>query len=487
MVNPKPYGKRKSSSKSPADNIKKKETNSSLLSSPLIVIFGLLVIGSAVFFQIRRNPPDTSENFGQDIETFVEPDVEPAVGSILKEDLNQEEFPLKQLMKQRVPRVFRNTKVENWLARKWNFESLFQKYGNLPSTLKVYKRSVDSVFGPNWRTNKPLSALNLHWNYEYKTEQVSRSDFFKHLKQKESKEFWYYQDDLDVFTGDVYDDLGEGLSEMISTPKKSSMGIWMGQKGVTAHAHYDSYDNVYVQIQGRKKFRLVSPTKWREVQPYPFLHPSFAQSQRGLGARKNITDETFFTEIEGLEVVLFPGDVLYIPPSWWHEVTALDNSLSINFWSYARENDLLEGAWTAFVGPAEHFLDQFEERIGNSGLQKLLMPRVLYSLLIDKINDPAITLSIAGDVIKTLFEPSFVSGELPEDFDAQRVEWCKRSDVMHQKTRQRLDMLADDIALVFRRMPKDTRSMMFANFLEFLGYWSSDAAHSGAFIKHCIA
>jgi hypothetical protein len=40
------------------------------------------------------------------------------------------------------------------------------------------------------------------------------------------------------------------------------------------------------------------------------------------------------SRLRGLEVVLQPGDLLYIPPLWWHHVTAIaDVSLSVNVWS----------------------------------------------------------------------------------------------------------------------------------------------------------
>lgn len=29
---------------------------------------------------------------------------------------------------------------------------------------------------------------------------------------------------------------------------------------------------------------------------------------------------------------LGPGEMLYIPPNWWHHVTALTPSFSVSFW-----------------------------------------------------------------------------------------------------------------------------------------------------------
>jgi lysine-specific demethylase 8 len=39
-----------------------------------------------------------------------------------------------------------------------------------------------------------------------------------------------------------------------------------------------------------------------------------------------------FAEAEYEELILGPGDMLYIPRSHWHYVRALSTSVSINFW-----------------------------------------------------------------------------------------------------------------------------------------------------------
>ena len=33
-----------------------------------------------------------------------------------------------------------------------------------------------------------------------------------------------------------------------------------------------------------------------------------------------------------VDVVLAPGDMLYVPPRWWHYVQSLDRSCSVSFW-----------------------------------------------------------------------------------------------------------------------------------------------------------
>ncbi|PRQ35274.1 putative [histone H3]-lysine-36 demethylase [Rosa chinensis] len=46
-------------------------------------------------------------------------------------------------------------------------------------------------------------------------------------------------------------------------------------------------------------------------------------------------DEKEFLELQDLEFldcILEEGDMLYIPPKWWHYVRSLTTSMSVSFW-----------------------------------------------------------------------------------------------------------------------------------------------------------
>jgi Cupin-like domain len=134
--------------------------------------------------------------------------------------------------------------------------------------------------------------------------------------------------------------------------------VFIGEKGITTPLHYDIAHNFYVQVHGRKRFMLTAPDQWNALALYPRIHPSSRQSQMDLTVdmdevvkRYPIKDMTKAV----LEVVLEPGDVLYIPPYWGHRVTALEFSISIANHFASNEMELRSAIDSFFapVNPAE--------------------------------------------------------------------------------------------------------------------------------------
>lgn len=106
----------------------------------------------------------------------------------------------------------------------------------------------------------------------------------------------------------------------------------MGGANVTAQLHYDESHNLFAQIYGRKRFVLLPPESHRHISLYPHLHPS----QRSV--RISTKSSYLSLGIPFYEVTLAPGDLLYLPPLWFHHVTALEDSISVNVWSESKGN-----------------------------------------------------------------------------------------------------------------------------------------------------
>ncbi len=237
-----------------------------------------------------------------------------------------------------IPVVIRNSIVSKWRARKWTPTYLKSKFKVLTG---IYQND-NRWFGPYYDHNKPLLEYSTRIN-SYETNKTLPSDkFFRLLESPRENNFLYFTGGIEQLGGWANSEIVP-INELLAlNPKRSSINAWIGQPRVIAHCHYDGYHNFYAQLYGKKKFVLFSPTNWPGLYPYPFLHPSHAQAQVNASNPENVERFKLVRKVEYLEVILEPGDLLYIPPLWFHEVESLSVSISVNVWTDSHQTELAE-------------------------------------------------------------------------------------------------------------------------------------------------
>eukprot|EP00039_Didymoeca_costata_P005960 m.86178 g.86178 ORF g.86178 m.86178 type:complete len:179 (-) comp13047_c0_seq2:29-565(-) len=65
-------------------------------------------------------------------------------------------------------------------------------------------------------------------------------------------------------------------------------------------------------------------------------HPCDRQSQVDFN-NPDLERFSEFRNAKGVEATLEPGDVLYIPRTWFHHIISLDHTVSVNFWFLAKK------------------------------------------------------------------------------------------------------------------------------------------------------
>jgi hypothetical protein len=106
--------------------------------------------------------------------------------------------------------------------------------------------------------------------------------------------------------------------------------IWMATTGSLTKTHYDTEHNINVQVRGRKEIILFPSMQLDE------LYPRSVWDYRSNFSRVEIATPDFsryprFSRATPLRAILEPGDFIYIPIYWWHQVYTLDASLNVNF------------------------------------------------------------------------------------------------------------------------------------------------------------
>lgn len=113
------------------------------------------------------------------------------------------------------------------------------------------------------------------------------------------------------------------------------VNAWLGTHGTVTPCHWDSYDNCLAQVQGTKQVILLAP----EMAPYLYVNKGSGKSTSAQGniAQVNVEAPDFqafpeFAKAERHVAEIGPGDALFIPVKWWHQVRSFSPSFSVNFW-----------------------------------------------------------------------------------------------------------------------------------------------------------
>eukprot|EP01121_Diplochlamys_sp_Union-15-3_P013126 TRINITY_DN4038_c0_g1_i2.p1 TRINITY_DN4038_c0_g1~~TRINITY_DN4038_c0_g1_i2.p1 ORF type:complete len:345 (+),score=48.58 TRINITY_DN4038_c0_g1_i2:54-1088(+) len=235
-------------------------------------------------------------------------------------------FTLK-LATMREPVVLTNTVVTTWKALNlWQINSSYlPSHPNLKEMKDVKIGLYPTMASPDFNTalskiRSKLKLKDIPWlNYTKIT--MSGQDFFNALNDPSDGKYYYH---LSRVSGSLKDDVSPSDFLWISDVDKENyeLWLWLGGADIGPPLHYDMDHNFFVQISGRKRFILFPPQEFRNLHLYPRVHPLTRKSQVNFD-HPNFTATPNYKNAKGLQVVLDPGEVLYLPPYWWHNVHAI--------------------------------------------------------------------------------------------------------------------------------------------------------------------
>jgi len=131
---------------------------------------------------------------------------------------------------------------------------------------------------------------------------------------------------------------------MLDMARDTLISLWIGNRTHTA-THWDQSQNLACVVAGRRRFTLFPPEQLKNlyVGPLEFTLAGQPTSIVDIDAPDLETYPNFADALKtALRAELGPGDALYIPAMWWHDVLSLDDFGSlINFWWRDAEPPLL--------------------------------------------------------------------------------------------------------------------------------------------------
>lgn len=211
--------------------------------------------------------------------------------------------------------------TSDWPAmRRWSPKDLKSRFGHLDVEVQV-ERQAD----PNYEENKLNHRKTLRL-----------ADFVDQVLAGGASNDYYLTANNEVLRRPEFAPLLADIGSMpdycnrAELPRSSS--FWFGPAGTVTPLHHDTLMLFHTQVVGRKRWRFISPLETPHLYNYNNVFSPIDIDRPDLVRYPN------FREVKVLEVIVEPGETVFLPLGWWHQVTALDVSLSFSFNNIAVPN-----------------------------------------------------------------------------------------------------------------------------------------------------
>ena len=235
------------------------------------------------------------------------------------------------LIRRGEPVLLKNSVVRKWPAiEKWNFSHIAENIGyDILEAVKCTNSFL--TFDPDRR-----APLKVNISIPFSTANMSTETFFHCIQHTENcpdgyKGHYYFTAVPDALRPELIPDRMLYNTDRDYEAKRQFM--WISSAGMITHGHFDQDFNFFVQLVGEKRFTLWAPSQHELLYVYPRIHPLWHKSRINFRA-PDISKFPQFAKSRALQVVLGPGDVLFVPPYTWHYVETLSPSVSLSTWSH---------------------------------------------------------------------------------------------------------------------------------------------------------
>lgn len=244
----------------------------------------------------------------------------------------------KEYISQNKPVIIKGA-IDDWPALKlWNNDYLKEKMGETEITVAVT---------PNGRAD---AICENHFVLP-EERQMKFCDFVDKLGQNDD-EILYVQTQNGCLTSEFQPlipdvNLEFPLASHCFNAQPDAINFWMGEERSVSSMHKDPYENFYCVISGKKNFTLFPPTDAHYLPKEPFPQAQFEKNKESNEWKIKPTepeqiinwitaDPREIEEINPFVVTVHPGETLYLPALWFHEVRQEPDeegkTIAVNFW-----------------------------------------------------------------------------------------------------------------------------------------------------------
>ncbi len=130
-------------------------------------------------------------------------------------------------------------------------------------------------------------------------------------------------------------DLGSLDRFLVSTPDQHMMK-WIGPSGTVTSLHHDLTNNLIAQIVGRKRIKLIPAAEVGKLYNSQHVFSEIPDLDDPALDRSRFP---LLSTVRSYDVTLAPGEAIFVPLGWWHQVKSLDFSVTLTYTNFRWRND----------------------------------------------------------------------------------------------------------------------------------------------------
>lgn len=212
--------------------------------------------------------------------------------------------------------------AEDWPARRrWSPADLKARFGHLDVEIQA-ERSADPRFEENKLSHRRVVRL---------------ADFVDRVLAGGETNDYYLTANNEVLSRPEFDLLLQDIGTLPALCDRARLGacssLWFGPAGTVTPLHHDTIMLFHTQIVGRKRWRFISPLQIAHLYNYNGVFSPVDLDAPDLSRYPDCA------RAQVLEVVAEPGDTVFLPLGWWHQVRSLEVSVSFSYSNLAFPND----------------------------------------------------------------------------------------------------------------------------------------------------
>lgn len=211
--------------------------------------------------------------------------------------------------------------AQNWPAsHKWTPDFIKENYGDVNVNI----------------TDDRLSNPNYDMQHEQHTRTCTLGAFVDRVKENTSGNNAYMVANNRAIEhpdfAPILDDVHYDPAMFDAARWKGCSAFWLGPAGTITPTHHDTCNILFVQLYGRKQFRLFSPLESDMLVNARSMYSSVDPESPDSAQHPNLKSVTERTTL------LTPGDAIFLPVGWWHHVRSLDISISFAMTNFIAHN-----------------------------------------------------------------------------------------------------------------------------------------------------